>query len=152
MYVTLTQFCNSDLIIKYQQPLIVIYIGMFNSPFNKIFDGFQIRMKLQKNFRILLKVSRKIIKFYLEIMEKLWNFLEPLFPIVNSYTHGFFSNSCMTIKWSFSARERKAYVKIKYRPLREKWELCWNLDQSRYPIIQGDAVPDGFAALKRNSC
>ena len=63
-------------------------------------------------------------------MEKLWNFLEPLFPIVNSYTHGFFSNSCMTIKWSFSARERKAYVKIKYRPLREKWELCWNLDQS----------------------
>jgi len=26
----------------------VIYIGMFNSSFNKIFDGFQIRMKLQK--------------------------------------------------------------------------------------------------------
>jgi len=120
----------------YQQSLIIIYIGMFNSSFNKIFDGFQIRMKLQKILECYWRYQRKIIKFYLEIMEKLWNFLEPLF-LVNS--HDFFSNSYMTIKWSFSARERKAYVKMKYRPLREKWELCWTwIKAVTWYLVQGD--------------
>jgi len=52
----------------------LIYIVILNCSLNKIFDSFQIRMKIQKNFEIL-KALRKVMNHFVWKLEKNYGIL-----------------------------------------------------------------------------
>jgi len=52
----------------------LIYIVILNCSLNKIFDSFQIRMKIQKNFEIL-KALRKVMNHFVWKLEKNYEIL-----------------------------------------------------------------------------
>jgi len=110
--------------------LIVMYIAMLNSFLNKIFNGFQIRTKTQKNFKHYWNQG-KIMKFCLEIREKLWNFRirnlwQPvfwwsiiiIFGSVSNYIFRYFSkivfSVCERVKTDYHKND-ESFVRVEAR-------------------------------------